>query len=327
MSTTREMEKVAAWPRISATVRPDGTGAITLNGTERPCAAASVDELRTGMIARCVALARSLRRPVRLTVTEGTSTWPLAVRAEGVVQLIDDDGAIRPADGLAAHEGRCRVCRRPQPVTATTCTQCNVEEPHRVEELHRGEAGPIGVPDDAVPGAADLIGAPDEADPLGVPDDVVPDVVDAPGALDEADPIGTRDPGARTDAAGAVAQTAPEGPAEIQPESPTARTLHLAFSTQPAVTVAGGVALGRNPAPIGGRRPIRVASPKRMLSRTHALIDVDDGGRIVVTDHHSGNGTEAQTQPPTRLTPGTPYVVHDGATLLLGDVAVLVKFA
>lgn len=269
LAVVRQRERIAAWPRVSATVRSDGTGTITVNGTERPCSAGSVDELRTGMIARCATLARRLRRPVRLTVTDGAATWALAVRAEGIVQLVDDAGTIAPADDLAPQEGRCRSCRRLQAVTEATCVQCGVDEPHRVEY------NPVDVRD------------------------VVPD----------------------------AAQTVDELQDELATSTPARRPLRLTFSTQPAVDVTEGVALGRNPEPVGGRRPIPVASPDRMLSRTHVLIDVDDAGRIVVTDQHSGNGTEAQTQPPTRLTPGTPYVVHDGTTLLLGDVAVLVKFA
>ena len=263
-------DRVATWPRVSATVRPDGTGTLTVNGTERPCAAESVEELRTGMIARCAALARRLRRPVRLTVTDGPATWALAVRPGGIVQLVDDDGTIAPADDLAPQEGRCRACRRLQAVTEATCVQCGVDEPHRVE------TNPVNVRD------------------------VVPDAAATVDALDQEPPATS---------------------------TPARRPLRLMFSTQPDVEVTEGVALGRNPEPVGGRRPIPVASPERMLSRTHVLIDVDDAGRIVVTDQHSGNGTETQTQPPTRLTPGTPYVVHDGTTLLLGDVAVLVKFA
>lgn len=273
-STTRiaaahQRERVAAWPRVSATVRPDGRGSITVNGTERPCAAESVDELRTGMIARCATLARRLRRPVRLTVTDGPDTWNLAVRPDGIVQLIDDAGTIAPADDLAPHEGRCRSCRHLQPVTAIECAQCGTPEPHRVE------ANPVDVRD------------------------VVPD----------------------------ASQTVHTADAEPPVPAPAPRVLRLRFSTQPDVEVTEGVALGRNPEAVGGRRPIQVASPERMLSRTHVLIDVDDAGRIVVTDHHSGNGTEAQTQPPALLSPGTPHVVQPGTTLMLGDVAVRVDLA
>lgn len=57
-----------------------------------------------------------------------------------------------------------------------------------------------------------------------------------------------------------------------------------------------------------------------MLSRTHATIDVDDAGRIVVTDLDSANGIELQSAPPHWLTPGEPTVIPDGATILLGDV-------
>jgi len=64
-----------------------------------------------------------------------------------------------------------------------------------------------------------------------------------------------------------------------------------------------------------------------MLSRTHLSIDVDAEGRIIVTDQDSGNGTEAQTDPPTKLGAGIPYVVHEGTTLLLGDVDVLIELA
>jgi hypothetical protein len=126
-------ERVADWPRITATVRPDGTGSLTINGTERACQAASVNELRTGMTARCAAIAMRLRRPVRLIVTDDTSTWNLAIRPEGIVQLIDDAGTIPPADGLSIQEGRCRRCQRLQPVTVAYCAQCGLREPHRPE--------------------------------------------------------------------------------------------------------------------------------------------------------------------------------------------------
>jgi pSer/pThr/pTyr-binding forkhead associated (FHA) protein len=86
------------------------------------------------------------------------------------------------------------------------------------------------------------------------------------------------------------------------------------------VVVAAGVAIGRTPKPVDGREPLTVESPGRMLSRTHATIDVDDAGRIVVTDLHSGNGVELQSAPPRWLTPGEPTAIPDGATILLGDV-------
>lgn len=137
--TRPQPERVADWPRITASVRPDGTGSLTINGTEHPCRAASVEELRTGIIARCAAIAVRLHRPVRVAVTDDLSTWTLAVRPEGIVQLLDESGVIPSAAGLSIPHGYCRRCRRIQPVTATQCLQCGITEPHRVE------TGPLDV--------------------------------------------------------------------------------------------------------------------------------------------------------------------------------------
>ena len=46
----------------------------------------------------------------------------------------------------------------------------------------------------------------------------------------------------------------------------------------------------------------------------------DEHGRILVTDHGSGNGTESQTNPPRLFEAHVPYVLAPGTTLRLGDV-------
>ncbi|MFC5931520.1 FHA domain-containing protein [Cryobacterium melibiosiphilum] len=278
MNETRPVpgpQRVADWPKITAKLNLDGSGTITVNGSERPCAAASVEELRTGITARCVAIATGIRRPVRLTVTEPSGTWQLAVRPEGVVQLLDDAGMIPPADGLTVDEGRCRHCRRLQSVTETRCAQCGIAEPHRVELAPLTCAGPA---------------------PLGI--DSEPE--QSPPAVDD------------------LALT------RLCPPVPDRPTLRLHFNTQETVDVTGNAAIGRNPSSIDGRHPVSVASPGRMLSRTHArthaLLDLDEAGHIVVTDHHSGNGVETLTDPPMWLIPFQPYVIQSGTTLRMGDV-------
>lgn len=275
--TTEDLpgETVAAWPRLSAVVRPDGSGSITVNGTERPCVAASLEELRTGVIARATSFAMRLGRPVRLTVVDGPSSWNLGVRPQGIVQLLGEDGTLPAAEGLAPHEGRCRGCRRLNAVHLAVCEQCGLEEPLRVE-----------------------------AEPV----DVAPFVPERPAA-----PIAT------------VPREAESAePAVVVPDpAPAARPrLSLSFSSQPAVEVDGGVALGRKPEPVGGRTAIQVASPGRMLSRTHVLLDLEADGRIFVTDQHSGNGTRTDSEPPVQLEPGVPLEVPPGTRLVLGDVTV-----
>lgn len=123
-------QRLIAWPRITAAIDDETTGTLVINGIVHPCWAESVDVLRTGMIARCTATAMSLGRPVRVDVTEGGQSWTLAVRPEGIVQEVDSDGTIIPSDGfLSVVEGPCRRCRQINPVTATQCVRCGVEEP------------------------------------------------------------------------------------------------------------------------------------------------------------------------------------------------------
>ena len=277
---TRQGERVATWPRITATIHgpsdrlvrgvPTYIGSLTINGTERPCEAGSVEELRTGMIARCVAIATRLHRPVRLTVDEGAQSWTLGVRPEGYVQPIDGEGMIPAATGLTVHEGRCRQCRRLLAVTVSTCPQCGSVEPHRVE-----------------------------------PDPVDAEVVVPPASsIDELEATQLRQPAA--------------------PAAPARPVLRLTINSQTPVEVRENIALGRRPEPIEGRRVLAIDNPSRQLSRTHALIDVDEHGRILVTDHDSANGIEAQTDPPAVFTPGTPYVIEPGTTLIMGDVTITI---
>lgn len=131
-------ELIAAWPPIEAEVREDGTGSITIAGTERACAAPSPAQLRTGILARSVALALELGRPVRLHVTEGGERWPFGVRPEGIVQSLHPDGTVDPAENLAPITSPCRACGLVQPITTALCSACGTAEPHRVETEPRG---------------------------------------------------------------------------------------------------------------------------------------------------------------------------------------------
>lgn len=278
--------RVPDWPRLAATVAHDGTGTLTVNGVNRACKAESVAALRTGMIARGVAIATRLRRPIRLDVTEDGRTHALAVRPEGYVQLVGVDGTIPAPDGLGIDDGRCRVCRRLQPVTSPECVQCHIEEPLRVEVTPPAEPNAL-----MVPPAPRLRPSIDELDD-------VPEV--------EQTRISRR----------AARDATPPPPA-----------LHLMFSTQRSVDTGPRIILGRRPESIDGREAVTVITPDRLLSRTHATIDVDDAGNITVTDLDSANGIELQSAPPRWLTPGEPTTIPDGSTILLGDVYCTVSVA
>lgn len=293
---------VAEWPRIVAHVDENGRGAITINGTSRACAAESVAALRAGVIARCVAIANSLHRPVRLDVTEAGQTHALGVRPEGYVQLVDSSGVIAAVagDGLTVDEGRCRVCRRLQPVTSSTCVQCTVDEPLRVEVDPNENSGPVLWADVLYPSIEE------DAEPINESSD--------PTGVDEHAEIRRRG-SFYVDPINDLEQTRLTQRAALSP------ALILRIDGREPVTVSGSVAIGRRPVAVDGREPVTVDSLSRQVSRTHATIDVDDAGRIIVTDLHSANGVEIDG---ADLVPGQPSVVPNGATLLLGDTSVIV---
>ncbi|RCK69934.1 FHA domain-containing protein [Desertihabitans brevis] len=321
-------EYVVAWPRIVAVVRPDGTGSLTVNGTERPCGAESVEVLRTGMIARCVAIARSLARPVRFTVTEGEATWTLAVRPTGVVQLLGEDGMVAPSEGLTVHEGRCRSCRRLQPVTETRCPQCGTLEPLRVEsgpaedELGARSASSASSPPRPVP---DRPRAEAAAPTATSPSEIEPDSPPPPADRPPRAPIPATPP-----AASAPGRPGPAGAAPPAGPGPTTRTvrMRISFEHQPPVLLdaPGGVVLGRAPQTRDGRTPVPVVSPRGLVSRTHALLDVDARGRITVTDVGSRNGT-GPVGSRTPFPSGQPHEVAPGTRLRLADVVCTVELA
>lgn len=295
---------VSEWPRIVAHVDEHGRGSITINGTSRACSAESVAALRAGIIARSVAIATSLHRPVRLDVAEAGQTHALGVRPEGYVQLVDANGMIPLVDGLTIEEGRCRLCRRLQPVTSSTCVQCGVDEPLRVEVDPNENSGPVLWADQPYP---------------AIEDDAAPVDSSDPAAVDEHEGIRHRE----------TFHVDEELDDDIEQTRLTRRTalsptLTLRIGLQEPITVGNRIAIGRRPVPVDGREPVTVDSPSRQVSRTHATIDVDDDGRIIVTDLHSANGVVLDD---SDLLPGQPTVVQDGATLRLGDLSCTVSLA
>lgn len=305
MKTTQPapgLTRVPTWPRLVAELHGDNTGTLTLNGTSRACAAESTAALRTGLIARAVSYAVQLRRPVRLDVTEAAASYQLAVRPEGYVQLMDAEGVIPAADGLSLDEGRCRHCRRLQPVTSTTCVQCNIAEPLRVE------VAPSGEPIDAPPIPVNV--------PEGLPVDV-DEMVHLAAVSSVPAPVSTTVP-------------APKVGDDVEAtrvRRTTTPVLHLAFTTQRSVTAPGRVVIGREPTAKADEHAVTVASPGRQLSRTHAAVEVDQDARIIVTDLNAPNGVELLTTPPRWLTPGQPTVVPIGAKLMMGDVECVITLA
>lgn len=283
---------VAPWPLITATILTDSTATLQLNGSLQACAAPDAARLRVGLLARCAALAATLARPVRLRIGEGADDRLWAVRPDGAVHALHEDGTAADEAEPGAPDTPCRRCGRPQQLTTTTCTGCGTLEPHRVEQ------GPVVV--------------------LDVAELVHPDA-------QHLAPAGARPSTARPDTSPAVpVRPAPVRPAPARPDAArpvqAPPALRLVFSTGARAVVTGGAAIGRNPSAIGGRTPVQVTSPSMTVSKTHVLVDVDTAGTIRVTDCNSANGTVILGGAPTRLVPGEPSALAPGGTIELGDV-------
>jgi hypothetical protein len=127
---------VPRFPVITAVVRADRTGELTLNGTSRPVNALTLEQLRAGIIARCARIARDIRRPVRLLVDDTDDRYELAIHPDAYVQELSAAGTVADlADGAerTIAESPCRACGRSQSLRTSFCTRCGVEGPHEVE--------------------------------------------------------------------------------------------------------------------------------------------------------------------------------------------------
>lgn len=126
---------IPALPRLSAIVRSDASGELTINGTSRPLVAADAARLRAGIIARCAAVGRQVGRPVRLSVVDVTGTYQLGIHPDAYVQILNTDGTVddAPAEQRVVGESPCRRCGRPQSLNHNYCTLCGLKSPHDVE--------------------------------------------------------------------------------------------------------------------------------------------------------------------------------------------------
>lgn len=99
-------------------------------------------------------------------------------------------------------------------------------------------------------------------------------------------------------------------------------TFIVHLDTGETATATAPVVIGRRPKAIPGHTNVTVASPGRQTSRTHAVVDVDAEGRIVITDQGTPNGTLIND---VAVEPHTPTIVTPGASLLLGDAVVRIE--
>lgn len=109
----------------------------------------------------------------------------------------------------------------------------------------------------------------------------------------------------------------------------TAWVLHLP-GTDPVRLASGTMLLGRGPAALTGwpqAMLLPVVDPRKSVSKTHAALEVAQGGALRVHDLDSTNGVwlSYPNGDEVDVEPGTPVVVEDGATMHLGEFEILVR--
>lgn len=127
---------IPAQPRLSAIVRADASGELTISGTSRALIAADTARIRAGIIARCAAIGRQVGRPVRLTVADVDATYQLGIHPDAFVQILNPDGTVDNAPESAQRivgDSPCRQCGKPQSLRNNYCTHCGVKSPHDIE--------------------------------------------------------------------------------------------------------------------------------------------------------------------------------------------------
>ncbi|MDO5645928.1 MAG: ParA family protein [Dermabacter sp.] len=93
MSTTAE---VATWPRVQATLNPDGHAEVSIGGTLHTVTASTVDEARPQVVALIAQRAEQLGRPLRALTTEPDGEWSIVIHPDGTVSIDPDDADTRP---------------------------------------------------------------------------------------------------------------------------------------------------------------------------------------------------------------------------------------
>lgn len=108
----------------------------------------------------------------------------------------------------------------------------------------------------------------------------------------------------------------------IVPRVAARPTLVIHLNTGETVTATAPVVIGRRPGALPSHTPVTVRSPGRETSRTHAVLDIDTEGRLIVTDQGTPNGTRVNDG---SIQPHTPTVVPPGARIQLGDAEVHIE--
>ncbi|MBF4458237.1 FHA domain-containing protein [Pseudoclavibacter sp. VKM Ac-2867] len=285
----------------------------------RRISASDRDAARAAIVARCTRVAQTIARPVRLELHERDRMRELVVHPSGAAEPGDtEDGSYRTESDLpplVAVTGTCRACGCTSSAADAQCQGCGILEPlSRNADTPprdlRAAPGEDGADERRRTGRRELR----REEPQPPQQTQPPRQLPAPSPSPASSPSPSLSRRSRE-------RSRQQGSARASSRRPVSpRALVIEFDDDSRAVLAGSAALGRNPSPVDGRIPVRVDSRDSTVSRTHALVDVDHAGRILVTDYHSTHGVHLSGRHISTFVPGVVYRVPDGAQLRLGDV-------
>lgn len=117
----------------------------------------------------------------------------------------------------------------------------------------------------------------------------------------------------------------------IIPPRPVTRSWRLTIpGIEAPVVVEHALFLGRNPsatAEFADAEVLVVPDPRKSISKTHALLEVDGGLWVHDLDSTNGVWIVLPGEDPSEVRPGTRAALSPGADLELGDVTIQVEFS
>lgn len=301
---------IPAYPRIEAILRRDGTGELTLNGTSRQLVASTVEQLRAGIITRCAATAATLRRPVRVHVSDVEANYNLAIHPDCLVQELAPDGTVQDLDPTVPRyvgAAPCRICGDEVPLNLTRCPNCGTSDPHDVTVGPESPAESLDESNDASAAATGEVAT-----------DLLSRWTDA-----AAMPAATPADAAPVDEAAFTPSFAPEVEVTVLRVRRTPPT--LMFSNGQVLTIASSVLVGRNPRPDADETVAALFSiedPERSVSRTHFRADWRESC-LTVIDRGSANTLTRDGG--AVLEPGKPFELRNGECIFMGDLSFIVQ--
>lgn len=90
-------DTTAAWPRVAAVIKDDGSGEVNISGKTHPVQAEDLPGARAAVVELVAETADKLGRSVRATMTDPEGDWPLIIAADGTVEA-DDSAPARPRE-------------------------------------------------------------------------------------------------------------------------------------------------------------------------------------------------------------------------------------